>query len=231
MTLPRREVLRCFSLGSVAPVFAPFLRSVGAHADGAAPPQRFVFVIKASGVDKSNLVPEGLGALGDAAYAESRDTLVDASLEALPKMLAPLAKFRDKLTIVQGLSGQNYKGNHTSGYGTLSCHNSELVPIAPTVDALLGMKHSTGPYPMFGMATNGTLRGQVSKPDDAYVYPKSVGVSARPGRGFPGEPDEGVSRAVRRSGHEHERSQDEVCDPTQPDGLPQRRRQADPTPA
>jgi len=33
------------------------------------------------------------------------------------------------------------------------------------------MHHSTGPYPMFGFATNGVLRGQASVPSDAYVYP------------------------------------------------------------
>ena len=176
MTLSRRDVLRHASFGSVAAAFGPLLSSVAAHAAGnpMGLPRRFVFIIKASGIDKPNLAPSG-------AYPTKRDRLVDVPLTSVPEMLSPLARWKDKVTIVQGLSGQNLKGNHTSGYGTLSCHNSELVPIAPTVDALLGLKHSTGPYPMFGMATNGTLRGQVSVPDDAYVYPNLSAL--KPGQG------------------------------------------------
>lgn len=166
MTLSRRPLLRRGSQAAVAPIFWPFLDSLRIHAEGGALPKRFVFIIKASGIDKPNLVPPGLPA-----YAEKRGDLVDTPLRELPAMLAPLARFKDRVTIVQGLSGQNLKGNHTAGYGTLSCHSSELVPVAPTIDALLGLKHSTGPYKMYGMATNGTLRGQVSVPDDAYVYP------------------------------------------------------------
>ena len=54
---------------------APFLRSIQAHAAGReeALPKRFVFVVKSSGIDKHNLVPEGLenhflqskGSIGD----------------------------------------------------------------------------------------------------------------------------------------------------------------------
>ena len=41
---------------------APFLQSVRVHGAGkeAALPKRFVFVVKSSGIDKFNLVPEGL---------------------------------------------------------------------------------------------------------------------------------------------------------------------------
>ena len=107
---------------------------------------------------------------------------------SLPEIFKPLEAFKDKLTIVQGLSGNNFKGNHTAGYGALSCHNSELTPIAPTVDALLGLKHSTGPYPMFGMATNGSLRGQASVPDDAYVFPNLSALKAGQGVAFQASP-------------------------------------------
>lgn len=54
----------------------------------------------------------------------------------LPGICAPLEPFKKHLTILQGLLGNNLKGNHTAGYGTLSCHSSELTPVAPTIDAL-----------------------------------------------------------------------------------------------
>lgn len=197
----RRHFLKSSSLGSGAVLFAPFLKSLAAHAAGeeAALPKRFVFIMKASGLDPHNLVPGGLRGQpvpeqpSEAAlvsYQGKHDKLVQASWKDhdLPEILKPLEALKNKLTIIQGLSGNNLKGNHTSGYGTLSCHNSELTPVAPTVDALLGLKHSTGPYPMFGMATNGTLRGQASVPDDSYVFPNLSALKAGQGVAFQASP-------------------------------------------
>ena len=185
----RRHFLKASSLGSGAVLFVPFLRSVAAQASGQSAnlPKRFVFVVKASGVDPGNLVPQGGAGKG---YRRDRDEMVQVALgeQNLPEILAPLAGMREKLTILQGLSGNNFKGNHTAGYGTLSCHNSELTPVAPTVDALLGLKHSTGPYPLFGMATNGTLRGQASVPDDSYVFPNLSAIKAGQGVAFQASP-------------------------------------------
>ncbi len=194
MRYSRRDVLKHASFGAASALFTPFLNSVAAHAagDDAAMPRRFVFIMKSSGIDKFNLVPKDLagGKSGPETYPESRDRLVEAPLTAdtLPPLLEPLAPFAGKVTVVQGLSGNNLKGNHTSGYGALSCHNSERSPIAPTVDALLGLKHSTGPYPMFGMATNGALLGQVSVPDDAYVYPNLSALKSGQGVAFQASP-------------------------------------------
>ena len=181
----RRQFLTKTSLGSSAAIFAPFFHSVAAHAagDAAALPKRFVFVVKASGIDPQNFTP------GGADYAASDKVVTTPWDDAnLPETLEPLAAMKHRLSVVHGLSGTNFKGNHTSGYGTLSCHNSELAPIAPTVDALLGLKHSTGPYPMFGMATNGTLRGQASVPSDSYVFPNLSALKSGQGVAFQASP-------------------------------------------
>lgn len=185
MKTTRRQFLSSTSFGSSAAIFAPFLRGVSALAKGdpRALPKRFVFIVKASGIDPSNLAPAG----GDASPGNQ---LVETPwTEAnLPETLQPLAAMRSRLAVVSGISGANFKGNHTSGYGTLSCHNSELTPVAPTVDALLGLRHSAGPYPMFGMATNGTLRGQASVPDDSYVYPNLSALKKGQGVAFQASP-------------------------------------------
>lgn len=178
MSLSRRDLLRLTAYGAASTALGPLLR--GVTPPGA--PRRFVFVVKASGVDKANLVP------GGAAYPKSRKTVTDAALTDLPETLAPLADLRKYVTIVQGLSGQNFKGNHTAGYGTLSCHNSERVPIAPTVDALLGKKFSSGPYALYGMATNGSLLGQASVPDNAYVFPNISALKKGQGVAFQASP-------------------------------------------
>lgn len=181
MQISRRNLLRNAALfGATSSLFTPLLNRVAAQAAGksGALPKRFVFIVKSSGIDKFNLVPPTLAsvkqdqALNDR-YSDKRDRLVDVALSDhdLPEMFKPFEDMKDRLTILQGLSGNNLKGNHTAGFGTLSCKNSELIPVGPSVDALLGMHHSDGPYPMFGFATNAVLRGQASVPSDAYVYP------------------------------------------------------------
>ncbi len=167
MQIYRREILKGISLGTGATLFAPFLRSLTAG-ESSEKPKRFVFIVKSSGIDVANLAPKNLPP-----HADHRDELVDVSLQdhELPEIFKPFEGMKNRLTILQGLSGNNLKGNHTSGFGTLSCRNSELTPLGPSVDALLGMRHSTGPYPMFGFATNAAVRGQASVPADAYVYP------------------------------------------------------------
>ena len=162
---------------------APFLPSLQAQAQragrGGGTIRRFVFVVKSSGIDKFNLVPEGLEnhyvsregrKLGN--KARRLGPMVDVSLgeHALPAKLSRLEAFRDRLTIIQSLSGEGFSGNHTAGYGALSCHNSERVAIAPSIDCLLGKQLSMGPYPMYGMATNGRLLegGALA---ESYCYP------------------------------------------------------------
>ena len=185
MKTTRRQFLSSTSFGSSAAIFAPFLRGVSVHAKGdpRALPKRFVFIVKASGIDPSNLAPAGSDASPGNQLVETPWTEAN-----LPDTLQPLAAMCSRLAVVSGISGANFKGNHTSGYGTLSCHNSELTPVAPTVDALLGLRHSAGPYPMFGMATNGTLRGQASVPDDSYVYPNLSALKKGQGVAFQASP-------------------------------------------
>ena len=170
MTLSRRNVIA--TLGSAPLALAPFVRSVAAHAAGdeRVLPKRFVFVVKSSGIDKENLLPAGL----EEQWSERRDKLVDVSLSdhELPDNFKAFEGIKDQLTIIQGLSGKNFVGNHTAGYGALSCHHSEQVAVASTVDCLLGEHLSAGPYRMYGMAMNGPLLEQYTRgPQDSYCYP------------------------------------------------------------
>ena len=176
-------MLQGLAYGSASYAFAPFMRSVQAHAAGNADalPKRFVFVVKSSGIDKFNLVPDGIeNSFVDANTGEKLGNyhrrlgeLIDKPLDevTLPEKLKLLESFKDRMTIIQSLSGQSFIGNHTAGYGALSCHNSEMVAIAPTVDCMLGKHLSTGPYEMYGMAMNGRLLETGWKPDQTYCYP------------------------------------------------------------
>jgi len=183
MTQDRRKFLKGLSLGGISLAMAPFIRSLHAQTAGSLDllPKRFVFVVKSSGIDKFNLVPGGL----ENHFVSPKDgsklghnsrrlgPLVDASLAdlKLPAKLAELEEFKERLTIIQSLSGEGFTGNHTAGFGALSCHNSEQVAMAPTIDCLLGQHLSNGPYPMYGLATNGRLLEGSKGLDDSYCYP------------------------------------------------------------
>ena len=183
MTTTRRHFLSNLSIGGSSLAMAPFLNSVRLHASGAEAklPKRFVFVVKSSGIDKFNLVPDGLEnhfinpddgkKLGN--RGRRHGPLVDVPLadRKLPEKLGILDSFKDRLTIIQSLSGVGFRGDHTKGFGTLSLHDSEKVAVAPTLDCMLGQHLSTGPYPMYGMAMNGRLLETGWKPEDTYCYP------------------------------------------------------------
>lgn len=176
MIYQRRKFLQGISLGGASLAMAPFLQSVQVHAAGneAALPKRFVFVVKSSGIDRYNLVPGGVtNHFKPTGKKADSSALIDVPLadRKLPEKLEPLAAFKDRMTIIQSLSGEGFSGNHSSGYGALSCHNSEKVAVAPTVDCLLGQHLSTGPYPMYGMAMNGRLLETGWKPEESYCYP------------------------------------------------------------
>ena len=129
MSYRRREFLQGLSMGGSALAMAPFLESMRVHAAGDADalPKRFVFVVKSSGLDKFNMVPEGLvnnfvdetsgEKLGNRSRREG--PLVDVSLaeHKLPEKLDALEEFKERLTIIQSLSGVGFRGNHTKGFG------------------------------------------------------------------------------------------------------------------
>ncbi len=192
MLVTRRRALQNISIGGMSLAMASCLRTIQAHANGDEEtlPKRFVFVVKSSGIDKFNLVPEGLEnhfinpedgkKLGNRGRRPGPRVDVSLANHALPEKLAALESLKNHLTIIQSLSGVGFRGNHTKGFGTLSLHDSETVAIAPTLDCLLGQHLSNGPYPMYGMAMNGRLLGN-AKPEDTYCYPNlSAYGSAKP---------------------------------------------------
>ena len=184
MIYKRRQFFQKLSRSGSALALTPFLQTLRVHGAGTeeALPKRFVFVVKSSGIDKFNLVPKGLEnhfvnpddhkKLGNRGRREG--PLVDVALAdyKLPEKLASLETLKERLTIIQSLSGVGFRGNHTKGFGTLSLHDSEKVAVAPTLDCILGQHLSTGPYPMYGMAMSGQLLESARwKPEDSYCYP------------------------------------------------------------
>jgi len=134
-SLNRRALLKGVSLGSGAVALSPFIRSLSAEEQQKFP-KRFVFVVKSSGLQGDYLNPEGLNHRGE--------TLVDAPLEGrkLSESLKSLEPFKDKLTIIQGLSGKMTNSGHSSFYGALGGYkaSAHAPPLFATIDGHLSEK-------------------------------------------------------------------------------------------
>ncbi|MFT5465321.1 MAG: hypothetical protein ACI8UO_000415 [Verrucomicrobiales bacterium] len=132
MMTNRRSILKSVTLGAGATALSPFLRHLAAEETGEMP-KRFVFVVKSSGLQAEYLNPKGL--------THGGDSLVDAPLEgrALPESLRSLEQFKNRLTIIQGLSGKMCTNGHSSFYGSLGAYKSSSTaqPSAATIDGLL----------------------------------------------------------------------------------------------
>ena len=132
----RRSILKGMTLGAGSLALSPFLNHFARlDADDADQqlPKRFVFVVKASGLQAKFINPQGLqhGGAG----------IVDESLDgrALAESMAGLEPFKDRLTILQGLSGKMCNFGHSSFYGALGAYKSTLQgqPSAATIDGHL----------------------------------------------------------------------------------------------
>lgn len=175
---------------AVCPLLLPAVQRAQAAAAGEAAPLRFVFVVKSSGLTPAELVPREMSAErviqgeatapGDqyqqALSLRQSDTLIDRPLKGLTlhESMSSLEPFRDRLTILQGLSGKMCKGGHSSWFGAMGCyraggeHDSGNI-LGPTIDGLLAQQ-LPGIFPHVGLATRGRLMGGVSI-EDGVVYP------------------------------------------------------------
>jgi hypothetical protein len=170
----RRNVLKGLSLGASALVLQPFLNRLALAADGELPPPRFLFVVEGNGLPPKQVHPEGIPFQA----REARQTTSSLSLRGLelPSSLKPIEPFRDRLAIIQGLSGRLCTGGHSSDHGALGAYyaNSGRNIVGPTIDAVLG-RAFPGIYPnlVLGIAAN---------PDESVIFNCSADA---PGRSLP----------------------------------------------
>ena len=136
--IDRRSFLKNATLGAGAVVLQPVLRSLAAEANGKAAPRRIVFFLEGNGMSPDHIQPLGLERPGNGS-----DKLIDDSLAKykLPDPIGALSPFRDRMTIIQGLSHKIASGRgHSPEYGSLGCYSGAAGPIAQTIDAALAAK-------------------------------------------------------------------------------------------
>ena len=137
----RRNFIKGISLGSGGVLLAPLLRQLSAEAAGApeAFPQRFVFLVKSSGLTPAAITPSSLLKKRLGSGSCFRAALRDHSL---PTSLQALEPFKNQVGIVQGFSGKMCLAGHTSYFGAMGVHSSPSEtssgnPLRATIDTRL----------------------------------------------------------------------------------------------
>ncbi len=188
MNYSRRNILKGVSLGAGGFLLTPFLRQVQLQAAGNADafPDRFVFVVKSSGIVPEGLTPEEFKG------KESSNQLFNADLTkvSLPSPMQALEPFRNQLSIIQGLSGKMCRGGHSSWFGMLGVYmtGGEFdagAVIRATADAELA-KLNPAPFNHVGLAIKGKALG---KAYGGTMYPGITAVGPGKELPFQGSPD------------------------------------------
>jgi hypothetical protein len=157
--IDRRSLVKGVSLGAGAVVLQPFLEGLAAEARGAAAPPRIVFVIESNGLWGHHIRPATLGK--ESMWNSTAETVIDAPLAGhdLPAPIAPLEPFKDRMSIVLGLSGKHISPNHGAGCGALNNCATSIPGTRPlhmqTIDHALAGKATT-PFPVLGLAVHPT---------------------------------------------------------------------------
>jgi len=187
----RRHVLKGMGLSAGATLLAPIISRLEAQAAGKAElPKRFVFVVESNGVRPEQLAPTEIKRNArEQRPLNGPAERFDVSLadQTLPLSLEPIQKWKEKVTIVQGLSGRICGGGHSNNFGALGCFPTpgESKTIAgETIDGALA-KMIPGIFPHLGLGISKRLENSVSynlsaigpnkglptmvKPDHAYA--------------------------------------------------------------
>lgn len=164
----RRSFLKGVTLGAGAVVLQPVLGQLAAQAAGAEAPRRIIFFIEGNGITPTHFQPVGL----ERPARGANDRLIDVPLAGheLSEPLAPLTPFKNRLTIIQGLSHRIASGRgHSPEYGSLGCYSGAAGPVGQTIDAALA-ERLPAVVPHLGLAL-------VPGPDQIVDY--SISVTAR----------------------------------------------------
>ncbi len=134
----RRALLKQVALGAGATLLHPILTQLAARAAGdARVRKRVVFVMQSNGMNPAHLLPSGVQRPRNGRPQNA--TLEEVSLQGrtLHAALEPLTSFRERLALVQGLSGRIGLSDHSTNQGALGCYPGKG-PFGQTIDSALG---------------------------------------------------------------------------------------------
>jgi hypothetical protein len=171
----RRGWLQGVTLGAGSTVLGPTLANLQAHAAGVETKRRrFVFVVEGNGVPPEQVQPTNIKRKKD---AQGRNNAAGVETHAftandLPPALQPVAKYADRLTVIQGLSGRICGGGHSNNFGALGVYSGKKGPDGETIDCALGRALPS----VFGHVGLGII----DKPEAGVVYNVSAYGKGKP---------------------------------------------------
>jgi hypothetical protein len=167
MTLNRRDALRAMGLSAGTTFLAPVLTRLEAQAAGKpVTARRFVFVVESNGVRPEQLAPVGLRRdQRQQRELNGPEALIDIPLKdrELPFSLEPVKAWKDRVTIVQGLSGRICGGGHSNNFGALGCFPTKgesTAILGETIDGALS-RVVPGIFPHVGLGISKRLENNV----------------------------------------------------------------------
>jgi hypothetical protein len=171
MSLDRRDALKTLGLSAGATLLAPVLSRIEAQAAGTpVTAKRFVFVVESNGVRPEQLAPSGVTRKPrEQRELNGPEEFVDVSLgdKDLPFSLEPVKAWKDKVTIVQGLSGRVCGGGHSNNFQALGAFGAgrgnggeSMAILGETVDGALA-RANPGIFPHVGLGISKRLENNV----------------------------------------------------------------------
>ncbi|PQO29054.1 DUF1552 domain-containing protein [Blastopirellula marina] len=143
--LARRRFLRGLTLGiGGATYLTPMLQSLALAAEGVERKSpRFLFVLEGNGLPPAQLHPRNLPFVP----RDDRKRLTSHRLEAehLPTSLQPVARYVDRMVVLQGINGEVCGGGHSTSHGALGAYNTRDGKVIhdATIDYVLGRHAKT----------------------------------------------------------------------------------------
>ncbi len=148
----RREMIRSMAAGGGCALLGSVLQQIQAS-ETAAPPKRFVFVVRANGLRPWGLTPEGLEQYGAKRHKQTEFFETGLKDKKLHKTMAALEPLKQHVTIIQNLSGKAaaVSDPHGANFGALGVYRSDngAPPAAATIDGVLSQK-LPGIFPHLG---------------------------------------------------------------------------------
>ena len=186
----RRDFLRKTGLGVGSLVLGPVLQQLHARADGQGPSApRFVFVVESNGVRPEQMAPSGIKRKprhqrafnGPAEFLD-----VPLTNRELPYSLEPIKRWKDKVTIVQGLSGKVCGGGHSNNFQALGAFGAgrgqsgeSTAVLGPTIDGALAGQLG-GIFPHIGLGISKRLQNSVVYSISAIGKNKPLPIMVKP---------------------------------------------------
>lgn len=190
MFFNRRDALKGLGMSAGATFLAPILTRLEAQAAGASVAgKRFVFIVESNGVKSQQMAPSGVTRKERDQKAFNGPTeFVDVTLadRKLPFSLEPIQEWKEKVTIVNGLSGRICGGGHSNDHGALGAvpgGRKSAAEVYETIDGALA-KTVPGIFPHVGLGISKRIENNVVYSISAWGTGKKLPIICHPQQAY-----------------------------------------------